>query len=219
MGKNNSNSFNTNDAEHLLKTKWNLESFEDVKQWDYRANSVISDMDAFISAYEKKLNDALNSKNEIEIKIKARPFFLRPILMWSGLAKTNRILQTGDKEINRVLDIKNQLQGWIDATPDNAVEANEIIIELKLTKKQIDINKKELQLQIKQINVDTKKKVNKIESRILFTSPKLKRLQLDRVEKKQGQNISPLEQSLLELDAQELEIDKMILWYEKIKYS
>ena len=48
----------------------------------------------------------------------------------------------------------------------------------------IDINKKELQLQIKQINSDTKQKLNKIENRVLFTSPKLKRLQKIKAEKK-----------------------------------
>ena len=82
-----------------------------------------------------------------------------------------------------------------------------------------NINKKELQIQIKQVEAATRQKIQKIEKRILFTSPKLKRLQITQAENRKDKSTTPLEDALLLLESQELEVDKMILWYEKIKYS
>ena len=123
------------------------------------------------------------------------------------------------REMVRVTELSEQLKGWKEATPDDQKEANEIITELKLGKKQIDINKKELQIQIKQVEAATRQKIQKIEKRILFTSPKLKRLQITQAENRKDKSTTPLEDALLLLESQELEVDKMILWYEKIKYS
>ena len=178
-------------------------------------------MNNHLNRLDEEMNQHLNNKNVAESNIKSTPFFLRPFQLGKLNKRSESInsLEKGEKERNRVLEIKQQLEQWIDATPNTIREAQDIITELKLSKKQIDINKKELQLQIKQINADTKQQINKIEKRVLFTSPKLKRLQKIRAEKKQDKAISPLEQSLLDLEAQELEVDKMILWFEKLKYS
>ncbi len=213
--------FDETEALKMLQSKWQLESFEDVRQWDSKARIIIIEMDEFIASKESLMNETLTKKLELEKNIKSTPFLLRSFQLgkiW-GANKSQKELATDEKEINRVLELKQQLGQWIDATPDTQREANDIITELKLSKKQIDINKKELQLQIKQINSDTKQKLNRIENRVLFTSPKLKRLQKIKAEKKQDKAVSPLEESLMDLEAQELEVDKLILWYEKIKYS
>jgi chromosome segregation ATPase len=213
--------YDAKDAETLLNNKWSIEDFEEVKQWDQRARSEIMSIDSLIQHLHSDLHDHQTKQSEISEDLKSKPLLVRPwmLIMGTGLQKTKRKIKQIIEEVNRITEIKNQLQGWIDATPDDRAEADDVITELKLSKKQIDINKKELQLQIKQINIDTDQKVKKIEKRIFFTSPRLKRLQIDKAQKKEESNINPLQQALLDLDSQELEVDKMILWYEKIKYS
>lgn len=213
--------YDAKDAEILLNNKWSIEDFEEVKQWDLKARSQIMAIDRCIQHLCSDLNDRQVKQKEIEENLKSKPLLVRPwmLIMGTGLQKTKSQIRQINDEVNRITEIKNLLQGWIDATPDNRQEADDVITELKLSKKQIDINKKELQLQIKQINMDTDQRVKKIEKRVFFTSPKLKRLQIDKAQKKEESNISPIQQALLDLDSQELEVDKMILWYEKIKYS
>lgn len=213
--------YDAKDAEILLNNKWSIEDFEEVKQWDLKARSQIMAIDRCIQHLCSDLNDRQAKQKEIEENLKSKPLLVRPwmLIMGTGLQKTKSLIRQINDEVNRITEIKNLLQGWIDATPDNRQEADDVITELKLSKKQIDINKKELQLQIKQINMDTDQRVKKIEKRVFFTSPKLKRLQIDKAQKKEESNISPIQQALLDLDSQELEVDKMILWYEKIKYS
>ncbi len=212
-------SYNTKNAEGLLEQKWNLQSFEDVKSWDEHAKSEIRQMTDHIQYLKSLIDEGKIKETEIEEKIKSKPFLLRPFTIGTGLQKNKKSMQRATDEIHRLETVFNDVQLWIDSTPENQKEANEIITELKLSKKQIDINKKEIQLQIKQIYIDTDQKIKKIEKRILFTSPKLKRLQVLKAQTKEDKNISPMQQALLDLDTQELEVDKMILWYEKIKYS
>lgn len=213
--------FDESEIKKLLESKWQLESFEDVRQWDSKARILIIEIEDYISSKESQMNEWMNTKMENIAKIKSTPFLLRSFQIGKirGVTKAQKSIAAGEKELNRVLYLKNELKQWLDASPNDQREANAIITELKLSKKELDINKKELQLQIKQINTDTKQRLNKIENRVLFTSPKLKRLQKIKAEKKQDKAVNPLEESLMDLEAQELEVDKMILWYEKIKFS
>jgi chromosome segregation ATPase len=163
--------YDAKDAETLLNNKWSIEDFEEVKQWDQRARSEIMSIDSLIQHLHSDLHDHQTKQSEISEDLKSKPLLVRPwmLIMGTGLQKTKRKIKQIIEEVNRITEIKNQLQGWIDATPDDRAEADDVITELKLSKKQIDINKKELQLQIKQINIDTDQKVKKIEKRIFFT--------------------------------------------------
>ena len=206
-------------AGNLLDNKWSLESFADVNHWDQQARYFIEEIEVFLADSQSRLDELFRKKAEIESGIQSKPFFARPFMIGAGLIKTIRLIDELQIEMVRVTELSEQLKGWKEATPDDQKEANEIITELKLGKKQIDINKKELQIQIKQVEAATRQKIQKIEKRILFTSPKLKRLQITQAENRKDKSTTPLEDALLLLESQELEVDKMILWYEKIKYS
>mgnify|MGYP000844859955 CR=1 FL=1 len=62
-------------------------------------------------------------------------------------------------------------------------------------------------------------KIKNTESGIIFSNTTLKKVQTATAHKKQNKTTQSMIAAWLNLDTQDLEIDKMMLWYEKIKAS
>jgi hypothetical protein len=113
-------------------------------------------------------------------------------------------------------DLIDKLESWIERTPNTHEEATQMISELMLGKEELKLKSRELSQGIKGINISARKN-NALTSANFFVSAKSRQVQraMLRLAKEGALNSKEPEKAII--DRQILEIDKIILWVEKIK--
>ena len=103
--------FDETEAVKMLQSKWQLDSFDDVRQWVSKARIIIIELDDFIASKESLMNEKLTKKLELEKNIKANPVLRMSFQKgkkWE-VTKYEKVLATDEIEINPVLELKQQL--------------------------------------------------------------------------------------------------------------
>lgn len=181
-----------------------LASFEEVNVWDIQAELRVSDADRLIYKFKQKL-----SESEARIK--------------EAVGEELNNLQLLNAKINNTLErlykTKESFQLAIDFTPNDLAEAKDLIKELKLVKKELSLEKKEIALDMKSLNVEARQIGSKIgdhyfTSNVTRQMDRAKRIRL-RMEKESM--LAPHENRKMLIERQILQIDKNILWIEKLK--
>lgn len=210
--------YDLSNSNNLLRSVMNMTNFDEVKHWDEQA-SLESQK---ISNYIEELNQSVNILNEELVKSKlehkSKPFFSR---LFSSDKQSNEIknqLNQIEKLCPKLEDARYELDKWVGMTPDDEVEAKQMVAELKLAKKELGVQKKEARANIKQINTEARIQNAKISNRIFFTSPKLKKMQRISVRSEKENSLQPFENMVFEIDRQILEMDKMINWIDRIRF-
>lgn len=210
--------YNPKQAQQLLDKVQQLRGFEEVKEWDKLAQVEVDNIgkelisiDNYISTLKSKLQDAKNEHS-------SKSFIAKLISKDKNsehIAKNIKILEETKTKLEF---IKDRFEYWITATPDDEKEAKLMLAELKNAKKELGIKKKEVRANIKEINSNARDRNANISNQIFFTSPKLRRMQRNDVRSEKLNSLAPHEQIISEIDSKCVEIDKMIVWIERIKF-
>jgi hypothetical protein len=211
--------YNMDNANLLLSSVKRLDNFDDVKIWDNNAEIEIKKMINAISIIDTEIEKYQFELDETSIEFKKKSFLIRAITSDKISKKISEEIEKNKSVKAKIEELKSQLEDFVNMTPNDESEAKSILHEMRIAKKELTIQKKELRMEIKLVNQKVKERNISISNQIIFTSPKLRKWQKQDLRTKQfNQNVST-ENSIQYIDSKLNEIDRMIIWIERIKFK
>jgi len=195
--------------ENLLSQIQSIEKISEIEIWDKEASLHRKSISEFL----EKLKFA---KTQIDEEIKVSTGF-NPIKNFFAKSKiTNRnngFLKQYENVSKTLENYYIQLEYWINISPNSLQELNEMKSELKEKKQLFAIRKKELNLFKKQAWANYRQNSAYVE----FSSPKLRHFYRGLNIREREKNLNPYDEELNNITLQLIEIDKLILWLNKMK--
>ena len=203
-------------AQELIQRINDIESFEQVNEWDAKAKEMVQMLKNSNDSLSLKINE-LEKKKQSLLEDKNKSFFSK--LLNSNKDEIFKIdieISSSKSQIGKNNDNINSLNMWIQITPDDKNEKSNMINELKENKKDIALQKKELRLAIKETNKNARISNAKAINQRGFSSYKLVSFQQAVARSRKELQLAPLEEQLQQLEFDELQYDKVIRFLEKI---
>lgn len=201
--------FDATPIENLLNRIQNVTNVNEVEIWDAEAIEHRKSISEFI----EKLKFANNQiQEEIKVSTGFNPF--KNFFAKSKITNKNKGFLNQYKLVSEKLEnYNNQLDYWINISPNSLQELNDMKTELKDKKQLFAIRKKELNLGKKQAWANYRQNAATVE----FTSPKLRHFYRGINMRQRENNLNPYDEELDNITLQLIEIDKLMLWLNKIK--
>jgi hypothetical protein len=209
------NDYQVEVANDLLSSVILLSSFDGVERWDKCAQQEITKINAAKNNIVKNLQQLQNDLTDEQAKINQLSFFKKLFASRTQVNKIEKEIIFNNNFISEIQLIEEELEQWIDRTPDNPAQAKELIKELKLIKKELSVQKKELNVKIREINANARMKNAEISNQ-LFIRSKYKQIVRIGVRAEKEATLRPNETERQMIDRKIIEIEKMINWIEKI---
>jgi Mg2+ and Co2+ transporter CorA len=206
-------------AEALLTELRTLTTFEQVVDWDRRAALVVEHIQAYLAdldSIERNVNaierQALDEHNQ--------RFFLRRLAGPSPAVASARKWKTQAAAGQEAATVfSDRLQAGIDQTPNSRDDQAEMVRALKLTKKELALQKREAGEALRQIRVEARQKSSEIDtglgSVLMGASGRRDQRISLRLEKEAA--AKPHESVKALIERQILAIDRIIQWVERFK--
>jgi hypothetical protein len=201
----------------LLSSFDNLETFSDTIQWDSDASSLIELFKDSVSdflEYQKTMQQELEI---IKAERESKSFFARNFSSKKVEKEhTDSILDMADV-VKKTEIVIEKLQDLIDRTPNSKADQKEMLNELKTIKKNLTLEKREINESIRQVNVEARKSISKvtgISGGIFGTVARAHRVNV-RYQKEAA--LRPNEDAKAGINRQLLQVEKDILWVSRFK--
>ena len=201
--------FDAKPIEELLQNVNNLKSINEINLWD---NNAIVQIEK-IKTFKEKLQNANNSIL-IMIEESQQGGFLDKINKKNKILTDNKGFLSQYKSVIEKLDLySNELDYWVALSPNSMNELNEMKLELKEKKQLLAIKKRELNI----VKRDMWNLYRADAAYVEFSSPKFRHFNRGLNMRNREDNLSPYHKAVKEVDLQLIQIDKIILWLNKIK--
>lgn len=200
----------------LLERVMFLNSFDGVSAWDAQAREQVTKINEVLGLEIPQKVEAVNANISIyEAEIKKSRFSKNASLAFKKKKEAYFDINLYEALSYRLVELRTELIHWIDTTPDSKEEAKQMIAELKLAQKELSAQKKELSISIRKQNQFARRK-NVIIAGEFFSSPKLRQWQRYQVRVDRYNAVASLEDEIAEIETQSLEMDRLIIWIERI---
>lgn len=203
------------ETRRLLGVVDKLASLAEVQSWDSAATELADRLTAASAALAREAQECEKLLDAERADLQSLPFFKRMIASRSRL----RLIGKAHKELteyeSRLLAAADELQAFIEKTPDNARQAKDIIAELKSAKKELQAQRKEVALLKREVNQRARERNAAINNQ-WFANSKTKQVQRIGARLEKSAALNPLEDEMGRIDRNILEIDRSIIWIEKI---
>lgn len=205
----------TSRAEHLISCVRDITTFAEVAAWDREARQLAGQFRAFI-ARVPHLEEQVSRVEAAARAAHAQKPFLRRLFstppLTAEISRTRGMLRSSTRRLDRLAD---QLETLIDETPDNPAEKKQLLAELRGLKKELNLEKKELAAEMRQVRAQARRANANVGG--IFSTPKSRRYDRISIRLKKEEALRPHEGRRVAIDREILEIDRMIMWIERIK--
>lgn len=205
-------------AQELISQIFQLSNFSEIQQWDIKAQDEVDKLNKFeteLSEYDILLSRELEISQQAH---KEKPFLKRVFL---NDARSSEIMIKKSKvqEIfTKSTDLKERLNYWIDLTPNDEKEAKSMLNELNYAKKELVINKRELNSESKKVNRLIRFDKSQT-SNSSFINPKLNRMFKIYIDVQANKAINSIEDAKSVIDEKINRYDRLINWIDRIRFS
>ena len=196
----------------------NLTSFDEINKWDEKAGKILEEITNSIEQLQKNNHD-LEININVEKSMRAKMGFFKKIFSKNPITEMDKEYKNKLNYINTLAELGNILQDKIDFTPNDKNEKKDLISELKLKKKELGLLKKEISSSMTQIRQNARKESDSAGNSFgAFIGGKKYTAQQRRMIKHEKEmSLTPYENQKALIEKQILDIDKVLLWLEKIK--
>ncbi len=201
----------------LLSSFDNLESFSDAIQWDSDANSLIELFKVSIYdflEFQKTLQHELEKTISVR---KSKSFFGRNFSSTKSEKEHRKSIIKMDEVVNSTESVIEKLQELIDRTPNSKADQKEMLNELKTLKKDLSLEKREINETIRQVNVEARKSISRVTGMRGGTLGSVARFHRVNVRYQKEAALRPNEDAKAGINRQLLQIEKDILWVSRFK--
>lgn len=202
-------------AHGLIQRAQTITSFNDVARWDKEASHLAENFRAFLAKVPEFEAQIRSGEAASKAAHSQKPFFQRLFSVPPLTVEIRRARQTLQVATTQLGPLADQLEALIDQTPDNPSEKKELLSELKGLKKELNLEKKELAAAMRQVRANARRANANVGG--FFSTPKSRRYERISIRLDKEAALRPHEGAKETIERQILEIDRMILWIERIK--
>lgn len=204
-------------AKELFKTYEDLETFGDSTQWDIEAS-------ALIDLFKEEIIEVLDFKKseqqtwkELKDERESKSFLLRNFSSKKAEKEHEENIIEMDEVVTNINSTIENLQELIDSTPNSKAEQKEILDTLKFRKKELTLEKKEVNESIRQINTQARKEISKVSGLSRGFIGDVARYDRMSIRHQKESALRPNEDAKTAINRQLHDVEKKILWVSHFK--
>jgi peptidoglycan hydrolase CwlO-like protein len=207
-------SYNEANYNSLMAEFKDLSTLTEASEWDQRAqaevdriNNVVSDLKEKLAQRTKELAQMQNDRN-------AKPIFSRIFASKKPEQEISQEIAQVQTSISHLMEMGDTLRDSIDFTPNSPAEKKALLAELRIHKKELEADKREVALTMNAIRAEARQKNADIDGRASYDS---KSAAQDRrqVHYEKEAALQPHEDTKAAIERQILQVEKDILRVEK----
>lgn len=207
-------SYSADSYNSLMAEFKDLSTLTEASEWDQRAQAEVDRINNVVSGLKGKLAEKTKVLELMQKERNGKPFLSR---MFASKKPEQEISQEIDqlhKSISNLLEMGDTLNDAIDFTPNSPEEKKALLAELRIHKKELGADKREVALNMSAIRADARQKNADIDGRTSYDSKSAAR---DRrqIHYEKEAALQPHEDAKAAIERQIIQVEKDILRVEK----
>jgi leucyl aminopeptidase (aminopeptidase T) len=203
--------YNTANASLLATAIKNLQSFDEIAEWNKKAMAEVEVMHSILSSIEGKQPTALQALSQEQQEHEAKSFLTK---LFDTRKEQKRWLAEQSRLVREKAQIENlidQFESAIDFTPDSLDELKELMEECKQQKIELLTEKKAVNAQMSSIRVEAKQQTANTNYG-KYGKGDRRRIRLNK-----ESALRPQETQKAAIQRQIIKLDQIIIWLERFK--
>ena len=203
--------YNTANASLLATAIKNLQSFDEIAEWNKKAMAEVEVMHSILRAIEGKQPTAIRGLSQEQKEHEAKSFLTK---LFDGRKEQKRWLAEQSRLAREKAQIENlidQFESVIDFTPDTLDELKELIEECKQQKIELLTEKKAVNAQMSSIRVDARQQTANTNYGNYGKGDR-RRIRLNK-----ESALRPQESQKAAIERQIIKLNQIIIWLERIE--
>lgn len=200
----------------LMKYK-SLSTYEEVANWDELARKEVDRIIEVLQKIDSELTQKYELLEQAKNEYSQKSFLQRLVASHKSEAEIATTIARYRSYQVSLEEISAKLQEMIDFTPNTPDEKKDLLKELRLRKKEIQTEKRELAANMKAIRNEAR--VQSVHAGSVFTSyiylPKIATFQRRQIRYAREAELRPNEDAKSAIERQLIQIEKNILWVER----
>lgn len=203
--------------QHLTKFDA-LATYEDVSSWDNIAKVYLRELDNELRRCEDQNRLLLRQRADADAAHRGKSLIARAFGT-SPVAKIQVTIDDLARHIDKLSQLLELIQANIDFSPNDPQSKKEVIQELRLRKKALQLEKREIAHGMQALRVEARQMSATANTSLagLLGGRKGTALQRQAIRRSKESAIAPHEQEKARIEWELMTIDKMILWVERIR--
>ena len=191
-----------------------LSTLTEASEWDQRAQFEVEKINLVIRDLKEKVDERTKDLEYMQKERNAKPFFSRLFASTKPEQATSQDIDQVQKYISNLMEMSDQLSDAIDFTPNSPEEKKALLAELRIHKKELGADKREVALTMNAIRADARQKNADIDGRASYDS---KSAAQDRrqIHYEKEAALQPHEDAKAAIERQIIQVEKDILRVEK----
>jgi hypothetical protein len=189
----------------------NLNSFESVRIWDEKSIEYTNILRNDIQKLESELSQ-LNKLYQLQSQEWNNLGFLKRIGKKDESVETKNTIDTVTRNISKLKWFIDTIEEWVDLTPDDLEECKLMIKDYKVLRKELVLEKKSSTSSLRDVREQSMNRM----SQVGFINGSTGRFIRDMERMKKQTQLNKHQSLRDEIEQQILQVDKKIIWLEKI---
>lgn len=207
--------YDIKDFKALMVEYKGLRTFTDVASWDERARVELDEVAKGIRAFEEVSARASRQLAQLVKEREEKDFFSRMFASQKPEKSLAQLIQ-GYNDYKALLEgMASQLQEAIDFTPNSPEEQASLLKELKLRKKELQVEKRETAAAMKAIRTGARQQSAQAGRAGIYYNSRAAAYDRRSIRYQKEAALQPHEDAKAAVERQLLQVDKDILWAEK----
>jgi len=209
-----STSYSADNYNSLMAEFKDLSTLTEASEWDQRAQTEVDQINNVVRELKEKLAERTKDLEYMQNERNGKPFFSRIFASTKPEQELSQEIDQVQKHISNLMDMGDQLSDAIDFTPNSPEEKKALLAELRIHKKELEADKREVSLNMSAIRADARQKNANIDGRTSYDSKSAAR---DRrqIHYEKEAALQPHEGAKAAIERQIIQVEKDILRVEK----
>jgi hypothetical protein len=207
-------SYSADNYNSLMAEFKDLSTLTEASAWDQRAQAEVDRINNVVRELKDKLAEKTKDLAQMQTERNAKPFFSRIFASTKPEQELSQEIDQVQKHISYLMEMGDKLSDAIDFTPNSPEEKKALLAELRIHKKELEADKREVALNMSAIRADARQKNANIDGRTSYDSKSAAR---DRrqVHYEKEAALQPHEDAKAAIERQIIQVEKDILRVEK----
>jgi hypothetical protein len=209
-----STSYNDGNYNSLMAEFKDLSTLTEASEWDQHAQAEVEKINLVIRYLKDNLAQRTKDLAQMQKDRDAKPFLSRIFASTKPEQEISQEIDQVQKQITNLMEMGDKLSDAIDFTPNSPEEKKALLTELRIHKKELEADKREVALTMNAIRADARQKSADIDGRASYDSKSASR---DRrqIHYEKEAALQPHEDAKAAIERQIIQVEKDILRVEK----
>src|SRR3972149_8029517 len=206
------------EIDRCLSSMDRLQIFRDIQEWDREAANLLNNLIKEIDELEVQIRSSQSTLEDLEREHQSKSAFQRVFGKGNDYKIASEKFRQQQIAKQKLEELAEKLQEMIDFTPNNPDDHKSLLKELRLQKKELQVEKRELASNVTAIRVKARQQT--ADKAYIYGFREWNRmtsLERRKIRTQKEMELAPYENKKAIIEKQIIRIDSMIAWLEKIK--